>query len=102
MLASADLRIVVGALQMAYILMQKLPAEFGVHFRREGVMHQVQRLADTPLPQTPGPSSAQGSPANGALLLPQLPTHSSVARSLLMADSSVHDGTDERSSSPHV
>lgn len=36
MMASQDLRIVVGALQMAEILMQKLPEVFGVHFRREG------------------------------------------------------------------
>lgn len=46
MMASSDLRIVVGALQMADILMTKLPKEFGVHFRREGVMHQINRLAD--------------------------------------------------------
>ena len=37
MMASQDLRIVVGALQMAEILMQKLPEVFGVHFRREGM-----------------------------------------------------------------
>lgn len=36
MLASHDLRIVVGALQMANILMQKLPEVFGVRFLREG------------------------------------------------------------------
>lgn len=41
MMASNDLRIVVGSLQMAEILMEKLPDVFGVHFRREGVMHQV-------------------------------------------------------------
>lgn len=46
MMASSDLRIVVGALQMAEILMNKLPDEFGVHFRREGVLHQINRLAD--------------------------------------------------------
>lgn len=46
MLASSDLRIVVGALQMAEILMTKLPDVFGVHFRREGVMHQITQLAD--------------------------------------------------------
>lgn len=46
MMASNDLRIVVGALQMAEILMSKLPDEFGVHFRREGVLHQINRLAD--------------------------------------------------------
>lgn len=36
MLASQDLRVVVAALQMAEILMQKLPNIFGVYFRREG------------------------------------------------------------------
>ena len=46
MLSSQDLKIVVGAIQMAHILMQKLPDVFGVHFRREGVMHQVQRLVE--------------------------------------------------------
>nr|CAD7195313.1 unnamed protein product [Timema douglasi] len=50
MMASQDLRIVVGALQMADILMQKLPEVFGVHFRREGVMHQIKQLADPDIP----------------------------------------------------
>lgn len=50
MMASTDLRIVVGALQMAEILMNKLPEEFGTHFRREGVLHQVNRLADPEVP----------------------------------------------------
>lgn len=50
MMASNDLRIVVGALQMAEILMQKLPEVFGVHFRREGVMHQIKQLADPNIP----------------------------------------------------
>ena len=76
MLASQDLRIVVGALQMAYILMEKLPAEFGVHFRREGVMHQIRHLADTPLPHTPGASSDKRLTAHSEL-------QSLVARNLL-------------------
>lgn len=46
MLASSDLRTVVNALQMADILMQKLPEYFHVHFRREGVMHKIQELAN--------------------------------------------------------
>ena len=41
MLSSGDLRIIVGALQMSELLLQKMPDEFGVHFRREGVLHQV-------------------------------------------------------------
>jgi len=40
MLASGDLKIIVGAL-LSEILLQKMPEEFGVHFRREGVLHQV-------------------------------------------------------------
>lgn len=45
MLVSIDLRTVVNALQMADILMQKLPDYFHVHFRREGVMHKIHELA---------------------------------------------------------
>ena len=52
MLASSDLRTVVNALQMADILMQKLPEYFHVHFRREGVMHKIHELA-TPSLETP-------------------------------------------------
>ena len=33
MLSSGDLRIIVGALQMSELLLQKMPEEFGVHFR---------------------------------------------------------------------
>uniref|UniRef100_A0A8C5HVC4 E3 ubiquitin-protein ligase n=1 Tax=Gouania willdenowi TaxID=441366 RepID=A0A8C5HVC4_GOUWI len=47
MLSSQDLKIVVGSLQMAEILMQKLPDVFSVYFRREGVMHQVKNLAES-------------------------------------------------------
>lgn len=50
MMASNDLRIVVGSLQMAEILMQKLPEIFNVHFRRDGVIHQITLLADPKLP----------------------------------------------------
>jgi E3 ubiquitin-protein ligase TRIP12 len=46
MLSSGDLRIIVGALQLSELLLQKIPSEFGVHFRREGVLHQVQKLTD--------------------------------------------------------
>ncbi|XP_026324123.1 E3 ubiquitin-protein ligase TRIP12 isoform X4 [Hyposmocoma kahamanoa] len=48
MMASSDLRIVVGSLQLAEILMQRLPEEIGVQFRREGVLHQVAQLAERP------------------------------------------------------
>lgn len=58
MLSSHDLKIVVGAVQMAHILMQKLPDVFGIHFRREGVMHQMQRLVQV-----------ESSPATGQVRL---------------------------------
>lgn len=46
MLASADQRILVGAIQMAFVLIDKLPEVFSVYFRREGVSHQFKRLAN--------------------------------------------------------
>ncbi len=46
MLSSGDLRIIVGALQMSELLLQKMPEEFSVHFRREGVLYQVHKLTD--------------------------------------------------------
>lgn len=54
MMASQDLKVVVGAIQMADILMQKLPDIFSVFFRREGVMHQIKKLAESdPLAVSP-------------------------------------------------
>lgn len=58
MMASNDLRIVVGAMQMSEILMQKLPEIFGIHFRRDGVMHQINLLADPKLPICEKPKAA--------------------------------------------
>ncbi|CAH1781422.1 unnamed protein product [Owenia fusiformis] len=52
MMASHDLKVVVGALQMSYILMGKLPDIFSVFFRREGVMHQIKRLSEVEIADT--------------------------------------------------
>jgi E3 ubiquitin-protein ligase TRIP12 len=49
MLKAQDYRVVVGAIQMAEILMQKLPDIFNVYFHREGVMYQLKVLKDHPL-----------------------------------------------------
>jgi E3 ubiquitin-protein ligase TRIP12 len=46
MMASPDLKIVVASIQMANILMDKLPNVFGVYFCREGVMHQIKKLCE--------------------------------------------------------
>lgn len=70
MMASNDLRIVVGALQMAEILMQKLPEVFGMHFRREGVVHQITQLTDPAIPicAAPSPKSgAQSAPSSATI-----------------------------------
>ena len=37
MMASNDLRVVISSVQMAYILMEKLPDIFTVYFHREGI-----------------------------------------------------------------
>lgn len=58
MMASTDLRIVVGSLQLAEILMQRLPEEMGAQFRREGVLHQVAQLAERAPAAAPGPASS--------------------------------------------
>lgn len=44
MLASSDYKIVISALQMAEILMKKLPQIFSIYFYREGVVHQIEIL----------------------------------------------------------
>ncbi|XP_067615861.1 E3 ubiquitin-protein ligase TRIP12 isoform X5 [Eurosta solidaginis] len=70
MMGSNDLRIVVGALQMAEILMQKLPNVFGTHFRREGVIYQITQLTDpsNPICVNPSPKPIPGS--GGSLSAP--------------------------------
>ena len=45
MLGSQDHKVVVGALQMADILMRKLPSTFTQYFRRQGVTHQIKLLS---------------------------------------------------------
>lgn len=81
MMASNDLRIVVGALQMSEILMQKLPELFGVHFRREGVLHQINQLADPLYPICSAPS-----PKSNANIAVSAPPSANVPTSLTQFD----------------
>ncbi|KAK6633232.1 hypothetical protein RUM44_003833 [Polyplax serrata] len=80
MLASHDLRIVVGALQMANILMQKLSEVFTIRFMREGVTHQIKQLAtvenvaetppsaaSAPIPSTSSSTTISFSPSNSGI-----------------------------------
>lgn len=46
MLSSNDLKIVVSALQLADLLMNKLQEVFSIYFRREGVLHQIKKLSE--------------------------------------------------------
>ncbi|XP_053601004.1 E3 ubiquitin-protein ligase TRIP12 isoform X2 [Plodia interpunctella] len=68
MMASSDLRIVVGSLQLAEILMQRLPEDMSVQFRREGVLHQVAQLCERPpaAQQTPRQNKLK-SPSGGSV-----------------------------------
>ncbi|CAB3231314.1 unnamed protein product [Arctia plantaginis] len=67
MMASSDLRIVVGSLQLAEILMQRLPEEMGVQFRREGVLHQVAQLAERAPASQPSKHHPIKSPSSGSV-----------------------------------
>ncbi|KAF0286822.1 E3 ubiquitin-protein ligase TRIP12 [Amphibalanus amphitrite] len=76
MLSSGDLKIVVAALQLAEVLIQKLPEQCSVHFRREGsdsawrgvphkgVVYQINQLAADPT--APAPSPVAGGAAGAA------------------------------------
>ncbi|XP_052815932.1 E3 ubiquitin-protein ligase TRIP12-like isoform X2 [Mya arenaria] len=71
MMASQDLKVVVGGIQMAEVLMQKLPNIFNVFFHREGVMHQMKKLSEMdPQAVTPvKPPQPQPSPVGAGSLL---------------------------------
>ncbi|XP_048518529.1 E3 ubiquitin-protein ligase TRIP12 isoform X1 [Dendroctonus ponderosae] len=109
MMASTDLRIVVGSLQMAEILMNKLPEEFGTHFRREGVLHQVNRLADpeVPLGASP-PKSATCSATSFASSMESQPSTSQTCTSFQLtangsaAMASLSAGVDLLSATPNM
>ncbi|XP_053984508.1 E3 ubiquitin-protein ligase TRIP12 isoform X1 [Hylaeus volcanicus] len=85
MLASQDLRIVIGALQMASILMKRLPQVFGVHFHREGVLHQIRQLAD---PEVPLGVSPPKCPSGTSLPTPQPgPSNTSLSSTTMLSSS---------------
>ena len=69
MLKAQDYRLVVGAMQMAEILLQKIPSIFTIYFHREGVMHQLQILRDVPLKTLATPKQ------EAVILAPPTATH---------------------------
>uniref|UniRef100_H3ALV8 E3 ubiquitin-protein ligase n=1 Tax=Latimeria chalumnae TaxID=7897 RepID=H3ALV8_LATCH len=105
MLSSQDLKIVVGALQMAEILMQKLPNIFSVYFRREaeGVMHQVKNLAESEALLTSPPkacTSGTGSLGTTTTISTATPTTASNATPDLGSPSFQHSMDDSLDLSP--
>ena len=62
MLKAQDYRVIVGAIQMAEILMEKLPNIFNVYFHREGVMYQLKVLKDHPLKTLATPKQEVATP----------------------------------------
>ncbi len=77
MLKAQDYRLVVGAMQMAEVLLQKLPDIFTLYFHREGVMHQLQNLKDVPL-RTLATPKQEVPVATAAAVVPQRPSTGSV------------------------
>ena len=47
--ATEDSRVASCAIQMCFVLMKKLPSIFSVCFTREGVMHEMQNIANLPI-----------------------------------------------------
>ena len=84
MLKSKDSYTIVGGVQMAHILMEKLPDIFLILFHREGVVYEVKALRDSPPKLLPTPRKADmgksplvsGSP----LAPPTLPSSASSRR----------------------
>jgi E3 ubiquitin-protein ligase TRIP12 len=65
-LASSDYKIIVSALQMAEILMKKLPQIFSVYFHREGVVHQIESLINFGVTSSSNLSLARSSNTSGS------------------------------------
>ncbi|KDQ11912.1 hypothetical protein BOTBODRAFT_113824 [Botryobasidium botryosum FD-172 SS1] len=58
--------LVIGALQLVELLLFKLPAEYRPSFLREGVLHEIESLAEKELVPKPKPESGSGTPAGGS------------------------------------
>lgn len=88
MLSSNDLKIVVSALQLAELLMNKLQEVFSVYFRREGVLHQIKKLSEPPPVSTSTPASRG---IASAAYTPNMTPTSSQRNSLMMSSSGLHN-----------
>ena len=70
MLGSQDYRVVVAAIQMAVILIEKLPEVFLVYFQREGVVHAMEALKSIPLKALTTPKKPEEARSASPMILP--------------------------------
>ena len=89
MLKSQDYHTIVGGVQMAHTLMEKLPNIFLIYFYREGVIHEIRALRDGPLKAMVTPRAEAKTPPL-AVATPPLPAP---VMSSLMRSSSSPAGT---------
>lgn len=73
MLKSQSYHTIVGGVQMAHILMEKLPDIFIIYFHREGVIHEVKSLRDAPFNLVPTPRKEVVTPPSAGHTPRQLP-----------------------------
>lgn len=65
--------LVISALQVCELLIIKLPDDYHFHFRREGVMYEINKLADTLDPPPVSPESSKGSSSSASRLNMEVP-----------------------------
>lgn len=53
--------LIIDALQMTELLLSKVPDAYQYYFRREGVMHEIERMAEEPLVTPPKPKKGASS-----------------------------------------
>ncbi|KAK4698568.1 E3 ubiquitin-protein ligase TRIP12, partial [Phenoliferia sp. Uapishka_3] len=80
--------LVTNALQLVELLLIKMPDSYQYFFRREGVMHEIERIAAAPLVSTKSkrtsPSRTPRTSSSGTATPVVIPPPSGIARSLLM------------------
>lgn len=89
MLSSPDIKVVVGALQLAEMLMQKLPEIFADLFHREGVLHQVKKLTEPMHPLVGTEKTPLSSTASSRRSTPGLELESPTVKSFSSATNRV-------------
>ena len=94
MLSSNDQKVVVCAIQMSYILIEKLPDVFTVYFKREGVMHQMQKLTQLNVKMeilNTAVNSSAGAEIKQGVDIPNSPECDNLAASLIANNTSVSE-----------